>query len=52
MQAAGKLGKASTLRLHIKKDEGTWKPDCGNQEQEKQTMARRKEHLRKKWSRV
>jgi hypothetical protein len=48
----GKLEKASTLRLHIKKEEGTWKPDCGSQEQERQTMARRKEHPLKKWSRV
>jgi hypothetical protein len=26
MQVAGELEKASTLRLHIKKEEGTWKP--------------------------
>jgi hypothetical protein len=25
MQVAGKLEKASTLRLHIKKEEGAWK---------------------------
>jgi hypothetical protein len=52
MQVAGELEKASTLRVHIKKEEGTWKPDCGSQEQERQTMARRKEHPLKKWSRV
>jgi hypothetical protein len=49
MQAAGKLETASTLRLHIKKEDDTWRPDCGSQGQEKQTMARRKEHSRKKW---